>query len=386
MIGVEVGGFTVRQRLGTGGMGAVYLAFQHSVGRNVALKVMAPTMGGDPTLANRFMREAKLSAQLSSPNIVTTLDFGQTPEGQLFLAMELVEGETLSTAVQRAGPMSWRRAVQLTMQVCEGLSIAHARGIVHRDLKPQNLMVLQQGPSELVKILDFGLARSAGDSRLTSSNMVMGSPNFIAPEIIVGEDGDARSDLYAVGGILYFMLEGRVPYGSVGSATEIMARQLKGASPAVSGAVPPAVSSVLRRLLDVDPNRRPRNAETVRELLAATLELPEPIPGPTAARGRRSVTLAGISFVALAGLAFVLSRWPITTLVQAPVVLPTVVALPVAEPPDAGFAESTRSSGSVVDLPDAAKVKVEPLLRRRVPDAGRFTTTSEPELWDPRNP
>ncbi len=383
LVGAEIGGFTVRQRLGAGGMGAVYLAFQHSVGRNVALKVMSPATEHDPSLVKRFMREAKLSAQLSSPHIVTTLDFGQAPSGQLFLAMELVEGETLGSLVRKGGPIPWDRAVRLAMQICDALTAAHSRDIIHRDLKPQNLMV-QVGPPELVKVLDFGLARSAGDSRITESDMVMGSANFIAPEIIMGGEGDARSDLYALGAVVFFMIEGRQAFGGQGTMSEIMARQLSGAPTEFNRPIPPVLGHLVKRLLATDPNKRPTSAAQARELLAATLEQQAVTPpsAPTLKVPRRRLVLPVVAAVAaIVGLGLIATS--AFQSVQPPrpeepstdasaIVTPAVVDAGVER--DAGIDAGSDDAGTNdAGTPPTA------------PDAGRTVKKSRPvsPLWTP---
>ncbi len=271
LLGTELGGFTLRQRLGSGGMGTVYRAFQHSVGREVALKVLQPRGAEDPEQARRFMREARLGAQLSSPGIVTMHDFGQAPDGRLYLAMELVEGETLRAVLQREGPLPDDRALRLAMQLCDALIAAHAKLVIHRDLKPANIMVIA-GPPERIKVLDFGLARGAHDSALTGSDVVVGSANFIAPEVIEGGVADARADLYALGAVLFAMLEGEQPFGREGGASEIMLRQLAGTPRAFQRAHAPALEELVRRLLDVRPERRPGSAVEVRARLEALAE------------------------------------------------------------------------------------------------------------------
>ncbi len=270
LIGLELGGYTLKARLGRGGMGAVYRALQHSVGRDVALKVISSDKLDDTKMAERFMREAHVAAQLSHPNIVTVLDFGQHADGTLYLAMELVEGITLSKLTS-AGPVEPERAIRIGVQICAALEAMHARHIIHRDLKPANV-VLMSAPPDTVKVLDFGLARFRTDPHLTASQQVVGSPSYLSPEAARGEEPDGRADLYALGGVLYHLLEGAAPFGE-GDFSVVLGRQLDGTTRRWERQQPLALRALVESLLDPDPDHRPASAADVRERLTALLEL-----------------------------------------------------------------------------------------------------------------
>ncbi len=312
LIGRELDGrFTVRERLGAGGMGAVYKAWQHSVGREVALKVIAGRQASNPTAAKRFLREARLASRLAQPNIVSVVDFGQTPDGLLYLAMELCVGRTLSKLIRDEGPFPLARVLRIALQLCDALEAAHVTGIVHRDLKPQNIIVLDKPAGrDLLKVLDFGLARSLNgeDSSITGSNVV-GSPNYISPEEAMGQSVDARADLYALGAILVEMLTGSPPFGRDGGFTEVVRRQLTLSPPALP-TVPASLEALIHRCLSVRPDERPDSAATLHAQLGTFVGgdtaavTPEPVPAPEPPRPppRRwwaSVDLAVAGFVGL---------------------------------------------------------------------------------------
>jgi Tol biopolymer transport system component len=214
--GDHLGSYEILAPLGAGGMGEVYRAQDHQLGRQVAVKVLPLQLSGDRIALVRFEREARAAAALSHPNIVNIFDFGRD-RGRSYAVMELLEGDSLRQRLAR-GPLTPRKAVEYAVQVAEGLAAAHRRGITHRDLKPENLFVTVDG---LVKILDFGLARfdaagttasQAPTAMVTAPGMVVGTVGYIAPEMLGGEVADARSDLFSLGAVLYEMLAGRRPF------------------------------------------------------------------------------------------------------------------------------------------------------------------------------
>ncbi len=191
--------YRVRERLGQGGMGALFLALDPAIDRLVAIKVLRVD---NPDVRERFQREARLAARLQHPNIVTVYDVGEH-DGQPFIAMEYIPGETLAELIRRRAPLDTRQRVEMVIEICSGLAFAHKHGIVHRDIKPANLILSRD--SNILKILDFGIAR-AGESGLTQVGMVIGTPNYMSPEQVRGDAIDHRSDIFAVGLVLYELL------------------------------------------------------------------------------------------------------------------------------------------------------------------------------------
>ncbi|MFO0745802.1 MAG: serine/threonine-protein kinase [Myxococcota bacterium] len=210
--------FRILKKLGAGGMGAVYLAEQIEMDRKVVVKVLHPELTAmNPTAIERFRREAKAVAQLNHPNIVQVFVFGQAENGQLYFAMEYIEGRDLAHDLAK-GSMPQPRALKILDQVCAALVEAHGAGIVHRDLKPENVMLADRhGNPDYVKVLDFGIAKlhdsgTDGKPTLTQAGTVFGTPRYMSPEQVKGEPVDARPDIYAAGLLFHEMLTGRHPF------------------------------------------------------------------------------------------------------------------------------------------------------------------------------
>ena len=200
--------YRIGELLGGGGMGVVYKAEDIHLGRPVALKFLPVDMAGDPAAKARFLHEARAASALDHPNICTVYEIGETEESQLYLAMPCYEGETLRARIGR-GPLPVPEALDCAYQIAKGLARAHRHGIVHRDVKPANLMITSDG---LVKILDFGVAKLAGEASLTRTGAAVGTAAYMAPEQIRGEEVDARADLWSLGVVLYEMVTGRRPF------------------------------------------------------------------------------------------------------------------------------------------------------------------------------
>src|SRR5262245_41305898 len=207
MIGQNIGKYRVLDRIGRGGMGTVYRAIDETLHREVAIKVLNAELN-DPSVARRFRAEAVTVARLNHPGIATVYELFQH-EGQWLMVMEFVRGETLEGLVTRKGPLPHAEAVDLCMQALAALAHAHSLGVVHRDLKPANIMFTESGA---VKVMDFGIARVVGTEHLTSAGFMMGTPAYMAPEQVLGEDIDARADLYAMGVVLYHLLTAQLPF------------------------------------------------------------------------------------------------------------------------------------------------------------------------------
>ncbi|MET0795527.1 MAG: serine/threonine-protein kinase [Polyangiaceae bacterium] len=287
LLGTTVAGrFTILGRLGRGSMGAVYRARQEAVGRDVALKLVRQDRAHDPETKGRFEREARAISALVSPHTVTAFDFGEAEDGSWFLAMEMLEGETVGERLRRVGRFDWYDALRFTRDALRSLAEAHDKGIIHRDLKPDNLFLSRVpssagGEQELCKVLDFGIAKWSRDEEATKidqletqAGTVFGTPRYMSPEQAQGTPLDPRSDLYSLGVLLYQMLSGRAPFVD-DDAVVVMARHIKDPPPRFETMkpevkVPEAVEAIVWRVLAKAPADRPDSAEQmIAELDAA---------------------------------------------------------------------------------------------------------------------
>ncbi|HEX3531816.1 MAG TPA: protein kinase [Thermoanaerobaculia bacterium] len=208
MIGRVVGNYRIAEKIGEGGMGAVYRAVDLMLEREVALKAIRPELSREPQIVERFRAEARTLARVSHPAIANVYAFFYEGD-ELFLALEYLRGRTLSKVIETGGAIPWQRAVQLLASAMEGIEQAHRCGIVHRDLKPDNLMLTETGT---LKVMDFGIARVLGSGHLTRTGLLVGTLRYMSPEQIRGEEVDGRADVYALGAVLYEMLTGRTPF------------------------------------------------------------------------------------------------------------------------------------------------------------------------------
>ena len=241
--------------LGMGGMGEVYRAWDGTLGREVAIKLLRPEYAGSRDFVTRFEREAKNAASLSHPNVVRVFDAGETPEGTRYIAMEYVPGGTLSDRIREGGALKPREAIEVAYQLAAALSYAHGRGIVHRDVKPQNVLMTGLGDA---KVADFGIARAVEATVLTRADMVVGSVGYLSPEQARGEPVDHRTDLYALGVVLYEMLTGGLPFVAE-SPIAVAMKHVTQAPPspsATNSAVSADLAGVTLRLLAKDPSDR----------------------------------------------------------------------------------------------------------------------------------
>jgi tRNA A-37 threonylcarbamoyl transferase component Bud32 len=204
--------YLVERVLGEGGMGVVYAVTHVRLNKRFALKLLKRELAKDPETRERFLREAQAAGQIRHPNVVEITDYASLPDGSAYLVMEYLEGQPLSSMIKLGGALPALRAASLVRDVAGALGAAHALGIVHRDLKPDNVFVLQHGGREIAKILDFGVAKVAGSAKLTRTGMVFGTPHYMSPEQASGGVIDGRTDVYALGVIMYEMFTGRVPF------------------------------------------------------------------------------------------------------------------------------------------------------------------------------
>jgi len=221
--------YHVIKKLGEGGMGQVYLAEHVKMGRRSAIKVLNPAMVHDPDAVARFNREAANASRISHPHVCAIYDFGETPDGLIYLAMEFVEGEPLIDVLEREGALPVPRAARIFLQVADALQAAHDLGIVHRDLKPDNIMLARgKGGADVVKVVDFGIAKAVGgddSQKVTKTGLVIGTPEFMSPEQLAGDVLDGRSDLYSLALVFFRTLTGILPFDA-DSAQETMVQRL----------------------------------------------------------------------------------------------------------------------------------------------------------------
>jgi serine/threonine-protein kinase len=262
------GRYSVEAPIGTGGMATVYRGDEITSGRPVAIKVMHDTLADDAELRERFRREARTAAALSHENVVEILDAGETEDGHPFLVMELLEGETLRDMIKR-GPLALDEVLAIGAQIARGLARAHDLGIVHRDLKPENVFVGRRDGEHHAKLVDFGIARSRDDMRLTAAGTILGTPAYLAPERVKGGESEPSADLYALGIVLFEMLTGRLPFVSESFQGFLFHHlETEPARPSeLAPHCPPALESLILRLLSKSKKERPVDAhQVVREL------------------------------------------------------------------------------------------------------------------------
>jgi serine/threonine-protein kinase len=304
-IGTTIAGqYVVEDLLGEGGMATVYRARHKLVDRPCAIKVMRPALASDPNVRERFRREAKSAQSLTHPNVIEIFDQGETADGTPYIIMELLEGQTLSALIDEE-PVASVRAIPIMIQIARGIARAHDLGVVHRDLKPDNIFICgREDGTDLVKILDFGIARSRSDTRLTHAGELFGTPQYMAPERVMGGETGPSVDLYAVGVIFFEMATARLPFEASDPASFLI-KHMKEPAPSprsINGRVPEPVDTLILQLLEKDPRLRPVDAHRIeRDLVSLAHSLgarvpPEPeadpqssSPGP--ARTRPAIAL-----------------------------------------------------------------------------------------------
>jgi len=398
------GKFFVERDLGKGGSGRVYVALQLALNRRVALKVLSPEVDseGDERFAERFFREASLAGALQHPNVVTVHDYGQTPEGICYIAMELLDGRSLKD-LMKDGPLEPERALSIFEQVARGLRAAHRAGLVHRDVKPGNVLVIPgEDGVEVAKLLDFGLVKSDAPevTEITRDGSFLGTPHYAAPEQVRGEEADARSDIYAFGVMLYRALTGKLPYNS-NSAMAIALSHVRDPIPPMVERAPEvpveaALEAVVRRCMAKDRADRYPDMDALladlsraRRVVTAPLSAappplpppspePTPTPAPAPRRGLAALMLgggllAGAAGLGLLGLAYRFSGDGAVAALDAPVELAAPAEgaelLPAAQPSDPVLAEDSVTV-TVLSDPAGAVVWADGQEVGRTPFAG----------------
>jgi eukaryotic-like serine/threonine-protein kinase len=295
LIGREIAGrYKVVALIGRGGMSHVYEAVQAPLGRRIALKVLH-TIAQDASLRRRFVLEAATTSRLTHPNTITVFDHGQTEDGLLFLAMELLQGRTLAQVIQREGALPPERAIPICAQICKSLREAHGLGVVHRDLKPANVFLLDHADEpDFVKVLDFGLVKAVGredpSAALTRDGLFLGTAHYIAPEQARNQNPDQRADVYSLGVLLFHLLTGRVPFDGQ-SPVDVILRHVTERPLAPSTVrpdlrLPMALDQLVLRCLEKDREKRFQSMDEV--LVALRLlqpgRVPETLPPPPSSR------------------------------------------------------------------------------------------------------
>src|ERR1017187_10189301 len=274
--------YHILKKLGEGGMGTVYLAEHVKMARKAALKVMNPGMNSDPDAIARFNREAANASRLNHANVCAIYDFGETPEGLIYLAMEFIEGESLTSIIEKNGFLPAPRAAAIIHQAADALAVAHDYGIVHRDLKPDNIMIAKdRDGSDVVKVVDFGIAKASSSDaqKVTKTGLVVGTPEYMSPEQLAGDKLDGRSDIYSLGLVAFNCLTGLLPFPS-NSAQEAMIMRLTDLPKTLAEMRPdidwpPELQAVMDKVLARDVNERyQKSAEFGRDIAKAVENMP----------------------------------------------------------------------------------------------------------------
>jgi serine/threonine-protein kinase len=382
------GRYALDRSLGNGGMGEVFVATDTTLGRQVALKRLAPELAEDDASRRRFFREARALGRINDPNVVGVFDVGDDGD-RPFLVMELIQGTTLARELDERGRLPTDQAVAIAAGVAGGLAAAHAKGVVHRDVKPSNIFLTEGGEP---KVGDFGIAHMEHGTR-TLTGTAIGSPAYIAPEQAMGQPVDARTDLYALGCVLYHMLAGRLPFEG-DDALAVTYQQVHNDPAPLEASVPDELAALVARLMAKEPAGRPGSAEEVRRTLAdiggpgTPLAAPDPrpddtavlpeVPPPAPPEGRRwpwpIIALAGAAVLLVILMIVAFARWggssdpprkaspahtATPTATTSPTTSPTPSSTPSptvsAQPPDSetaaaalvALAQSLESSGAI---------------------------------------
>jgi len=302
LVGKRLGNYDIQSQIGEGGMGAVYLGHHPTIGKRVAIKVLHEELCEKPDVVNRFFNEAKAVNDISHPNIVDIIDFGDTTfDGKAvkYIIMEFLDGESLASRIRREG-VTIRESLQIIAQTASALSASHAKGVIHRDLKPENVFLCnRQGDRNYVKLLDFGIAKLTSDtgalSQKTRTGMVIGTPTYMSPEQCDGKGQiDARADVYALGVMMYELFTGRVPFPGDGFGEVLVAHLTREPEPprSINPNIPPELEAIVLRCMR---KRKEERFQSMNDLLAAVAD-----PGPhyqTFLQGAPAPTASGTPIV-----------------------------------------------------------------------------------------
>lgn len=344
MIGRIIGNYKIEQKIGEGGMGAVYRGVDTMLDREVAIKALRPELTSQESVVERFRAEAVTLAKLNHPNIATLYTMFRQGE-ELYMVQEFVRGETLDTILQRRGALAAEEAIPVFTQVLDGIDHAHELGIVHRDIKPANMMLTEKGT---LKVLDFGIARLLGSARMTRAGNIIGTLEYMAPEQVRGQETDARSDIYSLGMMLYEILTGVLPFQTENEfelmkmQTEQMPQRPRDINPAISVEVQEAILTAIAK----NPDERFQTAGEFRETLLAA--------GYASSGAMRSTTGAHAALQSLPGVSK-----PGVAAASTPEKAPikeTKLGASIAPPSNAG-AKETRLGASVAASPSGLAAK-----------------------------
>jgi serine/threonine protein kinase/CheY-like chemotaxis protein len=292
------GKFKLESKIGAGAFGAVYKAKHLGLSKDIAIKVLQSSMMPTEEALGRFKREGVSACRIQHPNAVSILDFGVTDDGVAYLAMELLQGQSLADEIKQKGVMTPQRCAQILAPLCDVLGDAHAAGIIHRDIKPGNVFLHQGRTGEVVKVLDFGIAKllDDGSTELTVEGTLVGTPAYMAPERLSGPNYDGKSDVYSLGIMLYEMLCGQPPFKSGDLMAVAMMQMTQEPTPLRlrNPNVPPAVEAAVMEILVKDPAKRPATAEVAERFAFAARQSPVVTsagPGPSAGPAEEPATV-----------------------------------------------------------------------------------------------